>query len=173
MTTKEMSASAEADGLKRNALGLISAMGMSLAFISPTMGVMFISALIGGKAGVSSPFVFVLGTAGIALMAWTLAEFAKRVTSAGGFYKFITLGLGPECGFAAGMLMMFAYALQSPINTNLFGGFLSHALQNEFSIAVPWWGLVIGVGVLVGIIALYSVQASQAVDLALLNAGAV
>jgi amino acid transporter len=135
-------------------LGLISAMGMSLAFISPTIGVMFISALIGGKAGVSSPFVFVMGTAGIALMALTIAEFAKRVTSAGGFYKFITLGLGPEAGFAAGMLMLFAYALQSPINTNLFGGFLSNALRNDFGIAVPWWALMIGVVVLVGILAL-------------------
>ncbi len=114
MTSKEMHASSEGDGLKRNALGLISAMGMSLAFISPTIGVMFISALIGGKVGVSSPFVFVLGTAGIALMALTIAEFAKRVTSAGGFYKFITLGLGPEAGFAAGMLILFAYALQKP-----------------------------------------------------------
>ncbi|MFM0316783.1 APC family permease [Paraburkholderia nemoris] len=173
MTTKEVNASAEADGLKRNALGLISAMGMSLAFISPTIGVMFISALIGGKAGVSSPFVFVLGTAGIALMALTIAEFAKRVTSAGGFYKFITLGLGPEAGFAAGMLMLFAYALQSPINTNLFGGFLSNALRNDFGITVPWWALMIGVVVLVGILAWYSVHASMQFDVALLIAEVV
>jgi amino acid transporter len=173
MTTIGVSADTQAHGLKRNALGLISAMGMSLAFVSPTIGVMFISALIGGKAGVSSPFVFVLGTAGIALMAWTLAEFAKRVTSAGGFYKFITLGLGPECGFAAGMLMMFAYALQSPINTNLFGGFVSHALQNDFGIAVPWWALMIGVVVLVGILAWYSVHASMQFDVALLIAEVV
>ena len=63
-------------GLKRNALGLPSALGMSLAFISPTIGVIFISSLIGGKAGVASPFVFLLGTAGIALMAFRISEFA-------------------------------------------------------------------------------------------------
>src|SRR5262249_59433643 len=80
--------------LKRNALGLPSALAMSLAFISPTIGVIFISALIGTHAGVSSPFAFILGTIGIALMALTLAEFAKRVTSAGGFYKFVTLAFG-------------------------------------------------------------------------------
>ena len=72
--------SAGTNELKRNALGLPSAIAMSTAFISPTIGVIFISALIGGQAGASSPFAFILGTLGIALMAWTLAEFAKRVT---------------------------------------------------------------------------------------------
>ncbi len=61
--------------VKRNALGLPSAMAISLAFISPTIGVIFISSLIAGKAGLSSPFVFIIGTLGIALMASTLAQF--------------------------------------------------------------------------------------------------
>jgi len=43
--------------LRRNALGLPSAMAMSLAFISPTIGVIFISSLIAGKAGLSSPTI--------------------------------------------------------------------------------------------------------------------
>ena len=51
-----------ANELKRNVLGLPSAMVMSIAFISPTIGVIFISALIGGQAGISSPFAFILGT---------------------------------------------------------------------------------------------------------------
>jgi amino acid transporter len=156
--------------LKRNALGLPSALAMSLAFISPTIGVIFISSLIGGQAGVASPFVFALGTIGIALMAFTIAEFAKRVTSAGGFYKFITLGLGDRAGFACGMVLLFAYALQSPLNTNLFGGFVSTALHNDFGVNVPWWILMIGIVVLVGALAWYSVHASMQFDIAFLIA---
>lgn len=156
--------------LKRNALGLPSALGMSLAFISPTIGVIFISSLIGGQAGVASPFVFVLGTIGIALMAYTIAEFARRVTSAGGFYKFITLGLGDHAGFACGMVLLFAYALQSPLNTNLFGGFVSTALHSDFGINVPWWLLMVGIVVLVGALAWYSVHASMQFGIAFLIA---
>jgi amino acid transporter len=156
--------------LKRNALGLPSALGMSLAFISPTIGVIFISSLIGGQAGVASPFVFVLGTIGIALMAYTIAEFARRVTSAGGFYKFITLGLGDHAGFACGMVLLFAYALQSPLNTNLFGGFVSTALHSDFGINVPWWLLMIGIVVVVGALAWYSVHASMQFGIAFLIA---
>ena len=156
--------------LKRNALGLPSAMGMSLAFISPTIGVLFISALVASKAGVSSPFVFIFGTIGITLMASTLAQFTKRVTSAGTFYKFITLAFGPKAGLVAGMLLMFAYALQSPLNTNLFGGYVSDALKNDFGISVPWWLLMIAIVVAVGALAWYSVHVSMQFGIAFLIA---
>jgi amino acid transporter len=147
--------------LKRNALGLPSTMAMSLAFISPTIGVIFISALIAGKAGVSSPFTFILGTLGITLMASTLAQFTRRVTSAGTFYKFITLSLGRRAGFVAGMLLMFAYALQSPLNTNLFGGFVHDTLKTDFGISIPWWALMTFIVVAVGVLAWYSVHTSM------------
>jgi len=145
-------------------------MAMSLAFISPTIGVIFISALIGTHAGVSSPFAFILGTIGIALMALTLSEFAKRVTSAGGFYKFVTLAFGSHAGFVIGVLLLFAYVLQSPLNINLFGGFVSNALQTDFGIFVPWWLLMVGVVVLVGALAWYSVHTSMQFDIAFLIA---
>lgn len=159
-----------ANQLKRNALGLPSALAMSLAFVSPTIGVIFISALIGGQAGVASPFAFLLGTIGIALMAMTIAEFARRVTSAGGFYKFVTVGLGERAGFACGIVLLFAYALQSPLNTNLFGGFVSQALYSDFGIDVPWWVLMVGIVVLVGALAWYSVHASMQFGIAFLIA---
>lgn len=167
------SGAGQVNQLKRNALGLPSAMAMSLAFISPTIGVIFISALIAGKAGVSSPFVFILGTLGIALMASTLAQFTRRVTSAGTFYKFITLALGRRTGFVAGILLMCAYALQSPLNTNLFGGFVGDLLKADFGISIPWWVLMIGVVVLVGALAWYSVHTSMQFDIAFLIAEVV
>ncbi|MFE4226527.1 APC family permease [Arthrobacter sp. NPDC056886] len=159
--------------LRRNALGLPSALAMSLAFISPTIGVIFISALIASKAGVSSPFTFVLGTLGIALMASTLAQFTRRVTSAGSFYKFTTLAFGRRAGFVTGMLLMFAYALQSPLNTNLFGGFVSDALETDFGISIPWWVLILGVVIGVGALAWYSVHTSMRIGMALLIAEVV
>ncbi|HSN12636.1 MAG TPA: APC family permease [Propionibacteriaceae bacterium] len=156
--------------LKRNALGLTSAMAMSLAFISPTIGVIFISALIAGKAGVSSPFAFIMGTLGIALMASTLAQFTRRVTSAGTFYKFITLALGSRTGFVAGVLLFFAYALQSPLNINLFGGFVQNTLKTDFGVDIPWWLLMAVVVTAVGALAWYSVHTSMQFDIAFLIA---
>ena len=112
------------DRLKRNAIGLPSAMAMSLAFISPTIGVIFISALIANQAGASAPFAFIIGTIGVLLMANTLAEFTKRVPSAGTFYTFAGQAGGRYIGFIVGWLLFLTYAFQSPINTNLFGYFV-------------------------------------------------
>jgi amino acid transporter len=152
--------------LKRNALGLPSAMAISLAFISPTIGVIFISSLIAGKAGLSSPFVFIIGTLGIALMASTLAQFTRRITSAGTFYKFICQSFGTSTAFIAGMVLLLAYTLQSPLNTNLFGGFVSQALASDFGVHIAWWILMIFIVVAVGALAWYSVHTSMRFDLA-------
>jgi amino acid transporter len=152
--------------LKRNALGLPSAMAMSLAFISPTIGVIFISSLIAGKAGLSSPFIFIIGTLGIALMASTLAQFTRRITSAGTFYKFICQSFGTSTAFVAGMVLLLAYTLQSPLNTNLFGGFVSQTLAADFGIHIAWWILMIFIVIAVGALAWYSVHTSMRFDLA-------
>lgn len=152
--------------LRRNVLGLPSALAISLAFISPTIGVIFISSLIAGKAGLSSPFIFLVGTVGIALMASTLAQFTRRITSAGTFYKFICQSFGTSTAFVAGMVLLLAYVLQSPLNTNLFGGFLSQTLAGDFGIHISWWILMLFIVLAVGALAWYSVHTSMRFDLA-------
>jgi len=167
MTADSPAVSAPGDNqLKRNVLGLPSAMAISLAFISPTIGVIFISALIAGKAGLSSPFVFIIGTLGIALMASTLAQFTRRITSAGTFYKFICQSFGTATAFVAGMVLLLAYTLQSPLNINLFGGFVSQALATDFGIHIAWWVLMTFIVIAVGALSWYSVHTSMRFDLA-------
>lgn len=152
--------------LKKNTLGLPSALAMSLAFISPTIGVIFISAFIAGKAGESSPFVFLLGTIGIALMAMTLAQFTRRITSAGTFYKFITNSFGLSTGFVAALVLLLSYTLQSPLNVNLFGGFTSEVIKQQLGVNVPWEVLLVFVVFAVGALAWYSVHTSMRFDIA-------
>ncbi len=152
--------------LKKNTLGLPSALAMSLAFISPTIGVIFISAFIAGKAGESSPFVFLLGTIGIALMALTLAQFTRRITSAGTFYKFISNSFGLSTGFVAALVLLLSYTLQSPLNINLFGGFTSQVIKSQLGVNIPWEVLLVFIVVAVGALAWYSVHTSMRFDIA-------
>jgi amino acid transporter len=152
--------------LRRNSIGLPSAMAMSLAYISPTIGVIFITALIASKAGVAAPFTFIIGTVGIAFMALTLAHFSTRVPSAGTFYTFISQGLGSSTGFVMGWLLFFAYALQSPLNTNLFGSFVSGLIKSNFGVDIPWWVLMIFIIAFVGALAWWSIHRSMQLDLA-------
>jgi amino acid transporter len=152
--------------LRRNSIGLPSALAMSLAYISPTIGVIFITALIASKAGVAAPFTFIIGTIGIGFMALTLAHFSTRVPSAGTFYTFISQGLGPSTGFVMGWLLFFAYALQSPLNTNLFGSFVSGLIKSNFGVDIPWWLLMIVIIAFIGALAWWSIHRSMQLDLA-------
>lgn len=152
--------------LRRNSIGLPSALAMSLAYISPTIGVIFITALIAGKAGLAAPFTFIIGTVGIAFMALTLAHFSARVPSAGTFYTFISQGLGSSTGFVMGWLLFFAYALQSPLNTNLFGSFVSDLIKSNTGVSIPWWVLMAFIIAFVGALAWWSIHRSMQLDLA-------
>jgi Amino acid transporters len=155
------------DRLKRNVIGLPSAMAMSLAFISPTIGIIFISALIANQAGASAPFAFIVGTVGVLLMANTLAEFTKRVPSAGTFYTFAGQAGGRYVGFIIGWLLFLAYALQSPINTNLFGFFVPQVLQRNFGIDLTayWWVFALAVIVFVAWLGYESIKYSLRLDI--------
>jgi len=155
------------DRLKRNAIGLPSAMAMSLAFISPTIGVIFISALIANQAGASAPFAFIIGTIGVLLMANTLAEFTKRVPSAGTFYSFAARAGGRYVGFMVGWLLFLAYAFQSPINTNLFGFFVPQVLLRDFNIDVTayWWVFALAIIAFVGWLGYESIKYSLRIDI--------
>lgn len=159
------------DKLKRNAIGLPSAMAMSLAFISPTIGVIFISALIANQAGASAPFAFIIGTIGVLLMANTLAEFTKRVPSAGTFYTFAAQAGGRYVGFMVGWLLFLAYAFQSPINTNLFGYFVPQVLKRDFGVDLTayWWVFALGIIVFVGWLGYRSIKYSLRIDIVLVG----
>ncbi len=160
-------AGAHDDRLKRNAIGLPSAMAMSLAFISPTIGVIFISALIANQAGASAPFAFIIGTIGVLLMANTLAEFTKRVPSAGTFYTFAGQAGGRHLGFIVGWLLFLTYAFQSPINTNLFGFFVPQVLLRDFGIDLTayWWVFALAIIAFVGWLGYESIKYSLRIDI--------
>jgi amino acid transporter len=159
------------DRLRRNAIGLPSAMAMSLAFISPTIGVIFISALIANQAGASAPFAFIIGTIGVLLMANTLAEFTKRVPSAGTFYTFAGQAGGRYIGFIVGWLLFLTYAFQSPINTNLFGFFVPQVLKRDFGLDLTayWWVFALAIIAFVAWLGYESIKYSLRFDIILVS----
>ena len=65
-----------------------------------------------------------------------------------------------------GWLLFFAYGLQSPLNTNLFGSFVGGLIKSNFGIDIPWWLLMIFVIAFVGVLAWWSIHLSMQLDLA-------
>lgn len=155
--------------LKPNTMGLPSAFAMSVAFVSPTIGIVFISALLASVAGASSPFAFVLGTVAMACTAYALAQFAGRIPSAGLLYSAPAQSFGPGVGMVVGVILMGAYLIVSPLNTDLFGGFLSPLLKTWTGLNIAWWALLIFINLLAAVLAWFSVHRSMQFDLALIT----
>ena len=155
--------------LRRNVMGLPSAFAMSVAFMSPTIGVVFITALLASVAGGASPLAFLLGTVAMALSAYCLAQFAGRIPSAGILYSCVARTFGPSTGFVAGMVLLVAYLVVSPLNTDLFGGFISPIIQSWTGLNIPWWVLMIFINVFCAVLGWYSIHRSMQFDLVLLT----
>jgi amino acid transporter len=154
--------------LKRDSLGLPSTIAVSLSFIAPTIGAIFETQLIAGKAGASTPFVFAIGAIALALNASTFAQFAKRVPSSGILYSSVAKGLGAPAGLVMGLVLLVVYGIVSVANLDLFGGFVSNVLKHRASIDIAWWVIVIVIVVVIALFAWFSVSASMKFDLLLL-----
>jgi amino acid transporter len=148
-------------GLKSNATGLGGALAISVAVISPTIGVIFISGLVISHAGASAPFAFLLTTVAALALGWTLWQFVIRIPSAGSFYPFITSGLGRPVGFVAGWQLIMAYGILGPANAALFGGFLQPLVQANTGVNIPWQVYGLALVAVVAVMAWLSIHTSM------------
>ena len=154
--------------LRRDSLGIPSVLAVSLSFISPTIGAIFVTALIVGQSGGSAPFIFAMGAVALTLNAVTFSQFARRMPSSGILYSSVAKGIGPSTGLVQGLVLLVVYGVVSIANINLFGGFVSDVLERHAHIEIPWWVLNIAVVLVIAVLAWLSVSASMRFDLVLL-----
>jgi amino acid transporter len=96
-----------------------------------------IGILMGNGAG--TPALLIATLLVLICFAVGYTNMARHVTHAGGFYAFISRGLGGLAGGAAGMLGMVAYNVLQAGIYGLFGAVVSGTLAAAFGINAPWW----------------------------------
>ncbi len=89
------------------------------------------------STGASVPLVFLISGIGIVLFAVSLVYFARRISSAGGLYTWVSHALGPGAGFAAGWLMLGGYALFEAASAAAFGGLTDNSLSSLLHFSIP------------------------------------
>ncbi|GGV19607.1 amino acid permease [Streptomyces filipinensis] len=111
---------------------LIIAAAAPLAAMVATVPLAF---ALGNGPGVPALFVF----AGLTLMCFCVgyAAISRRVVNAGGFYTYISCGLGRPPAVAAGLIATLAYNTAS---TGLLGSFayFTHLIAAQHGISLPW-----------------------------------
>lgn len=155
--------------LRKNAISLPGATAMGIAFIAPAAGMAFLPQIVAGQAGASVPLIYTVALLGCLAVAYTIAQFAKAISSAGSFYTFNAKGLGTSAGFVSGWLLIIGYLVAFPQNMLAFAYSLQSVISAHLGINIPWW-IFAGLGTIgITAIALRGLGVSVKVDLTLIG----
>lgn len=157
------------DVSKSNSINLLHSKAVGLAgvlFLAVT-GAAPMSAMLGNVPfaagygiGKYTPAAFLMATIVLTIFSVGYAAMASRVSSVGGFYAFISQGLGREVGMSAGIGSLACYSLFEASLTGLFAFFGNLWLSQHFGINVPWIVLALGMIVVIAALAYRDVKVS-------------
>lgn len=157
-----------AERLRRNAIGAPGAAVVAMAFMAPATSVYFNTSLAAAGAGYAFPLAMLLALAACGLVAWTVAEFARKLPSAGFAYTFATHGFGRGGGFMAGWILALAYAMVGPMLLSGAAEFGAGFARRQWEAEVPPWTLVLAFGAFVWGVAALGLDRSARTALVLL-----
>jgi amino acid transporter len=124
-------------GLAKGALGLPQVLFCIVTGAAPITAMLFNVPVAISGSGYAAPVAFVIATVVLTIFSVGYIEMARRVTSAGGFYTYISRGLGRIPGLSAGILITLCYMIFAAGVLGLMGYFAATALESWFSITVP------------------------------------
>ena len=108
--------------LQRGALGLTDVIFQGITHLAPALSVVFIFPPIAKRAGPALALSLALAVIVCFLIANTVAQFSRYLPTSGGYYTFVTHGLGPHVGF----LTTWSYLVYDIVGPAGAIGYLGH-----------------------------------------------
>lgn len=150
----------EIQKLHMNAIGVVGLVAGAAGAVAPLAAMFFNVPLIADQAGAAVPLVFLISGIGMVLFAVSIVYFARRISSAGGLYTWVSHALGKGAGYYAGWLMMGGYALFEAAAAAAFGGLTDNTLSSLFGFNIPggWVTYTLLAVVVVSILTFFDVK---------------
>src|SRR5919107_966581 len=149
------------DRLKPNAVGLWGVIFLAVTGAAPISAMLFnVPFATGFGTGLYTPAAFLFATVILTIFSVGYVAMARKMRAAGGFYTFISHGLGRELGLATGITGALAYSL---FEVSLLGGFAYFAATNFndwFGWEIPWIAFALFAAVLISILCWFDVELS-------------
>jgi len=153
-------------GLRRDALSPTETLAQSIANIAPTLSPAVNIQLVFGSSGNSTWLTYVLATLGLLLIGVCIKQFAKKTSTPGALYSYVSMSLGPTAGFITGWALILAY-LGTGIAVASYTVPYTQALMKNVGVALPALLIFAAVVALVWFIAYKDVRLSAKMMLAL------
>ncbi len=129
--------------LAKDALGLPAVLFCIVTGAAPLAAMMFNVPVAVSGGGYAVPAAFLVATVALTIFSTGYIEMARRVPSVGGFYAFISRGLGQVMGMGAGLLIAFCYIIFAAAVTGVGSYFASTSIETWTGVSVPAWGYMI------------------------------
>jgi amino acid transporter len=156
-------------GLAHGAVGPARVIAFGASNVAPAGAVVAGLIIVVAYAGFASPLVVLIAFVASLCCASSIAEFARRLPSAGSLYTYNSRGLGQTGGFLTGWMMVFAYALYVPAGIALTSAYASQLMADTLHVAVAGWVLFIVILVAMVLVAYLGIGTSSWVDLVLVT----
>jgi amino acid transporter len=148
------------DKLHGGAVGLWGVLFLTVTGSAPISAMMFNTPIsVGFGNGIGTPAGFLFATFVLVIFSVGYVAMARKVTTAGGFYSFISHGLNRELGMASGFSMVAAYSV---FEVSLVGGFAYFVVLKfaQYGYHIQWyWPAVFMIG-LISVLAYFDVHIS-------------
>ncbi len=149
--------------LKKHAVGLYGVLFLTLTGSAPISAMLFNTPIVVGYGqGVGAPAAFLFATVVLVIFSVGYVAMARAKTTAGGFYSYISHGLGREVGIGAGYGALVAYSVFEASLAGGFAYFLNLKLA-EFGVHIAWPWLAMGMVLLISVLAYFDIRLSTMV----------
>jgi amino acid transporter len=149
--------------LRKNAIGLFGVLFLTVTGAAPISAMLFNTPIsVGFGNGIGTPAGFMFAAVILTIFSVGYVAMARKKTTAGGFYSYISHGLGREIGMGTGFGSVLAYSV---FEASLCGGFAYFANLKlaEFGVHIAWPWLALIMVVLISILAYFDIHLSSIV----------
>jgi amino acid transporter len=146
--------------LMGGAIGLPGALMQCVTNIAPALGLWFLVQFLASVTGIVSPVTLTIGFILMLMCAASVAQLAKHLPSAGGFFTYLSRTIHPRVGFMAGWLFFIYQPLSPAVNPVFMGLILQNALRDRYGFAFPWWTFFLIVFAFVAVVAYRGIRFS-------------
>jgi amino acid transporter len=156
----DISGRADVHKLKGGAIGLVGVLFLTLTGSAPISAMLFNTPIaVGYGQGIGAPAGFLIAAVVLLIFGVSYVAMARKVTTAGGFYSFISHGLGRELGMATGFAMVVAYSV---FEVSLLGGFAYFAQIKaaQYGVHIGWFWFALAAAALIAVLCWFDVELS-------------
>jgi amino acid transporter len=151
----------DVDHLHEKAVGLLGVLFLAVTGAAPLTAMLGnVPFAVGFGNGIGAPMAFWFATVVLTIFSVGYVAMARKLTASGGFYSFISHGLGRPMGLASGWTAMGCYMIFEASLAGIFAYFADATFNEFFSINIGWGWYSLGMIALISTLTFFDVKLS-------------